>query len=163
MTLQQGPVSIWRPSYIAIGIPVWNHYIIGLVQDCSNSIANTLELLQSCTKPSISIGTSLPAGQSHHIEMPPPPLVVLPVYVQNLDIIVTVLAVNVACWPWASTALNARQCTYASLTIECNQLSNGIQCFHCPYLMGFTDWLCCYFDFRYISSVSPWNSFGLFY
>ena len=24
-----------------------------LVQDCSNSIANTLELLQSCTKPSI--------------------------------------------------------------------------------------------------------------
>ena len=29
------------------------HYIDGLVQDCSNSIANTLELLQSCTKPSI--------------------------------------------------------------------------------------------------------------
>ena len=28
-------------------------YIIdGLVQDCSNSIANALELLQSCTKPS---------------------------------------------------------------------------------------------------------------
>ena len=25
----------------------------GLVQDCSNSIVNTLELLQSCTKPSI--------------------------------------------------------------------------------------------------------------
>ena len=25
----------------------------GLVQDCSNSIANALELLQSCTKPSI--------------------------------------------------------------------------------------------------------------
>ena len=25
----------------------------GLVQDCSNSIASTLELLQSCTKPSI--------------------------------------------------------------------------------------------------------------
>ena len=24
----------------------------GLVQDCSNSIANALELLQSCTKPS---------------------------------------------------------------------------------------------------------------
>ena len=24
----------------------------GLVQDCSNSIANTLQLLQSCTKPS---------------------------------------------------------------------------------------------------------------
>ena len=30
------------------------HYNIdGLVQDCSNSIADTLELLQSCTKPSI--------------------------------------------------------------------------------------------------------------
>ena len=28
-------------------------YINGLVQDCSNSIANALELLQSCTKPSI--------------------------------------------------------------------------------------------------------------
>ena len=26
--------------------------INGLVQDCSNSIANALELLQSCTKPS---------------------------------------------------------------------------------------------------------------
>ena len=30
-------------------------YIDGLVQDCSNSIANELELLQSCTKPSIYI------------------------------------------------------------------------------------------------------------
>ena len=29
-------------------------YIYGLVQDCSNSIANALVLLQSCTKPSIS-------------------------------------------------------------------------------------------------------------
>ena len=28
-------------------------YIAGLVQGCSNSIANALELLQSCTKPSI--------------------------------------------------------------------------------------------------------------
>ena len=28
-------------------------YIDGLVQDCSNSTANALELLQSCTKPSI--------------------------------------------------------------------------------------------------------------
>ena len=27
--------------------------IDGLVQDCSNSIANTLELLQYCTKPAI--------------------------------------------------------------------------------------------------------------
>ena len=29
-------------------------YIDGLVPDCSNSITNALELLQSCTKPSIS-------------------------------------------------------------------------------------------------------------
>ena len=28
------------------------YQIDGLVQDCSNSIANALELLQSCTKPS---------------------------------------------------------------------------------------------------------------
>ena len=28
-------------------------YIDGLVQDCSNSMANTLELLHSCTKPSV--------------------------------------------------------------------------------------------------------------
>ena len=28
-------------------------YINGLVQDCSNSIANAMELLQPCTKPSI--------------------------------------------------------------------------------------------------------------
>ena len=28
-------------------------YIDGLVQDCSNSIANALELLQSCTNPLI--------------------------------------------------------------------------------------------------------------
>ena len=28
-------------------------YFDGLVQDCSNAIVNALELLQSCTKPSI--------------------------------------------------------------------------------------------------------------
>ena len=31
--------------------------IDGLVQDCSNSIANVLELLQSCTKPSNYVNT----------------------------------------------------------------------------------------------------------
>ena len=31
-----------------------DYHIGGLVQDCSNSIATPLELLQSCTKPSIS-------------------------------------------------------------------------------------------------------------
>ena len=30
-------------------------YIDGLVQDCSNSSALAMELLQSCTKPSISL------------------------------------------------------------------------------------------------------------
>ena len=36
-------------------------YIIcdGLVQDCSNSITNALELLQSCTKPLILVGVTL--------------------------------------------------------------------------------------------------------
>ena len=38
-------------------------YINGLVQDCSNSIANALELLQSCTKPSMS---SLVASRKRH-------------------------------------------------------------------------------------------------
>ena len=33
-------------------------YIDGLVQDCRNSIANALELLQSCTKPSICVRES---------------------------------------------------------------------------------------------------------
>ena len=36
-----------------------NEYIDGLVQDCSNSIANALELLQSCTKPSTCTGVGL--------------------------------------------------------------------------------------------------------
>ena len=31
-----------------------HEYIDGIAQDCSNSIANALELLQSCAKPSIS-------------------------------------------------------------------------------------------------------------
>ena len=31
------------------------NYIYGLVQDCSNSIANAMELLQSCTKPSVYV------------------------------------------------------------------------------------------------------------
>ena len=29
----------------------WEHYINNLMQECGTSIANTLELLQSCTKP----------------------------------------------------------------------------------------------------------------
>ena len=38
-----------HPSYPSI------EYIDGLVQGCCNSIADTLELLQSCTKPSICL------------------------------------------------------------------------------------------------------------
>ena len=40
-------------SAIAIVLCALLCYIDGLVQDCSNSIANALELLQSGTKPSI--------------------------------------------------------------------------------------------------------------
>ena len=48
-------------SHHTIAIPLHCHYylhttshhIYGLVQDCSTSIANVLEILQSCTKPSI--------------------------------------------------------------------------------------------------------------
>ena len=43
-------------QYNVIIEPLYNGiqlYINGLVQDCSNSIANALELLQSCPKPSI--------------------------------------------------------------------------------------------------------------
>ena len=36
-----------------------DYYIDGLVQDCSNSIANALELLQSCTKPLILFSYSM--------------------------------------------------------------------------------------------------------
>ena len=39
--------------FVLVLIAVIVEYIDGLVQDCSNCIANALELLQSCTKPSI--------------------------------------------------------------------------------------------------------------
>ena len=41
-----------------------NHHIDGLVQDCSYSIANALELLQSCSKPLIS-STHLYGNEVH--------------------------------------------------------------------------------------------------
>ena len=49
----------WLPSSIVVltiatrwHVPLFlDHQIKGLVQDCSNSSANALELLQSCTKP----------------------------------------------------------------------------------------------------------------
>ena len=40
-------------SYLVVSEDLFVLYIDGLVQDCSNSIANALELLQSCTKLSI--------------------------------------------------------------------------------------------------------------
>ena len=40
-----------------IKLRTYDKYIDGLVQDCSDSIANTLELLQSCTKTVIFIVT----------------------------------------------------------------------------------------------------------
>ena len=43
--------QIW--SYQKFELPGDTGYIDRLVQDCSNSIANALELLQSCTKPTI--------------------------------------------------------------------------------------------------------------
>ena len=37
---------------LILGAACSQHEMNGLVQDCSNSITNALELLQSCTKPS---------------------------------------------------------------------------------------------------------------
>ena len=33
--------------------PLLDYHVYGVVQDCSNSSANALELLQSCTKPTM--------------------------------------------------------------------------------------------------------------
>ena len=48
-------------------------YVEGLVQDCSNSIANALELLQSCTEPSmyffqfsVALGYHIASCHCHH-------------------------------------------------------------------------------------------------
>ena len=40
-------------SAITVDYGICSHHVDGSTQDCSNSIANTLELLQSCAKPSI--------------------------------------------------------------------------------------------------------------
>ena len=45
-------VLIFWLYYISYRIRIIHLHIDGLVQDCSNYIANALELLQSCTKPS---------------------------------------------------------------------------------------------------------------
>ena len=41
-----------EPTGHVVDISKWAEHINGLVQDCSNSIANALELPQSRTKPS---------------------------------------------------------------------------------------------------------------
>ena len=48
-----GSISNQRRSKGLCYLGQTDAYFDGLVQDCSNSIANALELLQSCTKPSI--------------------------------------------------------------------------------------------------------------
>ena len=45
---------------------ITNSYIDALVQDCSHSIANALELLQPCTKPSI---WDMPARMAAHLRL----------------------------------------------------------------------------------------------
>ena len=55
--------SILHPQGQAMGcllheylrVSLWIGYTDGLVQDCSIPIANAMEILQSCTKPSINI------------------------------------------------------------------------------------------------------------
>ena len=57
-------LPLWLSArYRSYALEIWRYdihkqdleadYCDGLVQDCSNSIANALELLQYCTKPSI--------------------------------------------------------------------------------------------------------------
>ena len=45
-------LTVWTGWLLSTGFMVKYHFD-GLVQDCSNSIANALELLQSCTEPSV--------------------------------------------------------------------------------------------------------------
>ena len=56
-------VSAW--TWLSPPVSDWNSliYIDGLVQDCSYSIANALELLHSCAKPSIYTRMAMPNKQ----------------------------------------------------------------------------------------------------
>ena len=42
---------VFGGGYFLLPFKIHEKYFDGLVQDCSNSIANALELLQSCTEP----------------------------------------------------------------------------------------------------------------
>ena len=56
-------LCLWQYLSVVLMLTFFLTYNIdGLVQDCSNSIANTLELLQSCTKPSICLWCMRPCA-----------------------------------------------------------------------------------------------------
>ena len=57
--------TTWKLTQITPGKILLHVRIDGLVQDCSNSIADALELLQSCTKPSISFSPALTSKQHY--------------------------------------------------------------------------------------------------
>ena len=46
-------MSVIQPDHAFTITDLFWGYVNSLVQECSNSIANALELLQSCTKPSV--------------------------------------------------------------------------------------------------------------
>ena len=66
--LQSGKHSaLWYRDGSRLAITWEWHNIDGLVQDCSNSNALALELLQSCTKPSIwPFCVNMPTKNTHH-------------------------------------------------------------------------------------------------
>ena len=51
LTKSTWPYGVSTPQWVNLILQYW-HEIDGLVQDCSISIANALEILQSCTMPS---------------------------------------------------------------------------------------------------------------
>ena len=55
MSFQAGSLSGLRPQWWNLLITSGWHHINGIVQDCSNSNALAMELLQSCTKPWLSV------------------------------------------------------------------------------------------------------------
>ena len=66
-----------------------NHHIDGLVQHCSNSIANALELLQSCTKPSMWSHVVFTWRQFHRKRSNP--------YLHTVDVVFTLFYLI---WVW---------------------------------------------------------------
>ena len=88
---------------------VSNGYIDGSVQDCSNSIANALELLQSCTKPS----TSLTWTHQHSNWYTPHNIECLVQDCSNSSALAMELlqsCTKPSIYPWVSTRLRYIQC-----------------------------------------------------